>query len=483
MSVPILAAAAVFAGAFLLSLRRPWAGVLLCVALLPWAGVEVDPGIRLTAYRLALFGWVGAVAIRGVSRSRRWTPAFDRGRLSLWGIAFLAYATAWSLVQLPFVPTTDVGGSALRAVSQLRSLGQMGWFLLRLAPLLLLPAVLSRMEQGIALARVYLASLAVLAVVGFVQLGVWAATGVDIAPIGGVPAFLGGDAGVRHGIFVAFGRRLLRMSSFGGEPKGLGQNLAVGLLLLQCGWLVKVMRARRTGALWVLFFVAMLATASTSALYVWSGGTVLLVGYFALARPGGRASIPLYTLGLGASCLLVVTALVSAAGLTPAQFGDVLAARTVDRRLIPDFDLAVWGFLLDHPAWGVVGVGLGNIHAHASSYIPDFARRYMESSIFVAKSGYLRLLSEVGLVGLLLFLVWMWREIADFRKTSAPRPGDPVDGPGGPSDPFGESTTLRTLAVAFAAVMVVAFMARGYLWDEAIWTVAVVRSIRVGAVT
>jgi hypothetical protein len=477
VSVAILAAAAVFAVGFLLSLRRPWAGVLVCVALLPWSGVEVDPGIRLTAYRLVLFGWIAALAVRGLSRMRRRTPTSGEGRLSLWGIAFLAYATVWSLVQLAFVPTSDVAGSALRAVPQFRSIGQIAWFLLRFAPLLLLPAVLSRMEQGVTATRVYLGSLALLAVVGFVQLGVWTATGVDVAPIGGVAELLGGDAGVRHGIFAAFGRRLLRMSSFGGEPKGLGQSLAVGLLLLQAGWFVTGTRPKRLAVLWVLLFVAMLTTVSTSALYVWSGGTVLLVGYLALARPAGRASVPLYTLGLGASCLLVVTVLVSAAGLTPAEFGDVLAARTVDRRLIPDFDLAVWGFLLEHPAWGVVGVGLGNVHTYAASHIPEFARRYMESSVFVAKSGYLRLLSEVGVVGLVLFLVWMWRELLAYwrrplrRAAVAGRP---------PVRDEGEAATFRVLAVGFVGVMVLAFMARGYLWDEAVWSVAVVRSIRTG---
>jgi hypothetical protein len=463
------------AAVFVLSLRKPWWGIILCVGLLPWAGIEVDPGVRLTAYRLALFGWLGALAVRGLSRMGRWSEPAGGGRLSLWGIAFLAYATAWTLVQLPFIPATDVGGSVFRAVPQLRSLGQIVWYLLRFAPLLVLPAVLSRMEQGMAVARVYLASLAVLALVGFAQIAVWSATGVDIAPIGAVAEVLGGSSDVRHGYFLAFGRRWLRMSSFGGEPKGLGQSLAVGLLLLQAGSLLKTKSLERITGLWVLFFLAMVATASTSALYVWSGGTIVLVGYLAVSRPAGRASVPLYALALVGFCTLVVTGAASAAGITPTEFGDVLAARTVERRLIPDFDLAVWGFLLDHPAWGIVGVGLGNIHAYASDYIPEFARRYMENSIFVAKSGYLRILSEVGLVGLLLFLIWMWRELTAFRRSWR--------GPGMPGKNLhtpltADEVTRRILVVGFVGVMVLAFLARGYLWDEAVWSVGVLTAIR-----
>lgn len=478
MSVSIVASAIVFAGAFLLSLRSPWVGGIACVALLPWSGIEVDPGIRLTAYRLVLFGWIGALAVRGIAESRRATRPTDGGRLYLWGIGFLAYAVAWSLVQLPFVPTTDVGGSLLRAVPQLRSIGQVGWFLLRFAPLLILPAVLSRMGQGISLARVYLASLAVLTVVGFVQLGVWVATGVDLAPIGGVSALLGGSGDVRHGFFVAFGRQVLRMSSFGGEPKHTGQGLAVGLLILQAGSLLRSMSMKRIVGVWVLFFLGMLATASTSALYVWSGGTLVLVAYFLVARPAGRASVQLHMLGVVGLASVTVAAVAALIGLSLGEVGELLTMRTLERPLIPDFDLAVWGFLFDHPRSGILGVGLGNIHAYAATNIPDFARRYMENSIFVANSGYLRLLSEVGLLGLALFLVWMWREVQTFSRLSAPRVGANAI-PRGQDD--GETETLHVLMVGLAVVMVLAFLARGFLWDEAVWTVAVLRSTRLGA--
>lgn len=477
MSVAIALAALVFAVVLGLSARRPWTGALVCVALVPWDGLEIDPGIRLTAYRLALFGWITAIIVRKLSRSGQWRPGDSVGSLSIWAIAFLAYSIAWTFAQLPIVPTTDVVGSTIRSVPQFRSLGQMGWLLVRFAPLLLLPAVVWRIEEAVTATRVYLGSLTVLVLVGCVQIVVWMGAGVDIAPIGSVANLFGGTSEVRHGILPVLGRRFLRMSSFGGEPKSLGQSLAIGLLLIQAAALLKSVSLKKLGAMWVLFFLAMLATASTSALFVWAGGSVLLAAYFLINFPARRFTVTLYTWGLVALCGLVLTGAISATGLTPGEFGSIVEARTVGRRLIPDSDLAVWAFLEDNPIWAIMGVGLGNIHLYAGDYIPSFARHYMESSVFVAKSGYLRLVSEVGLFGLGFFLVWMWWEISAFRRGSIEycRSGLIRN-----MRVLDAQMILRTLAAGFTVIIVIGFLARGYVWDHAVWTVAMIRSVRKG---
>lgn len=473
MLLGALFASLTLAAAFLVALRRPWVGAALVVALLPWDGLAVDPGLRLTGYRLALFGWIGAMGVRAVIRRGRTLSSEPLGRLSLWGLAFFGYAAVWTLLQLVLVPGTDVTGAATRAVPQVRSGTQVAWLLLRFAPLLLLPAVLSRREEATALVRVFLVSLTVLAAVGWLQLGVWSATGVDVTPIGVVENLLGGDVGLRQGAFTAFGGRVLRMSSFGGEPKALGQSLAVGLLMLQgIVWLRS--RGRRILlALWLFLFLAMLVTFSTSALYVWAGGTLVLAGYLLLTQSGGRARAAVYGFGLLGLCGLTLATGLAVVGVDPGAAVEVLEARTVGRRIVPDFDLAVLQFLRDQPAWGVVGVGLGNVHAYATAYLPEFALPYAEGEIFVAKSGYLRLLSEVGLIGLALFGVWMWREIALFRRS--PLTARQVRG----NAP--EAAAFRTLAAGLGLVMVLAFLARGYLWNEAVWSVGMLRALRKGA--
>lgn len=77
------------------------------------------------------------------------------------------------------------------------------------------------------------------------------------------------------------------------------------------------------------------------------------------------------------------------------------------RDLVEDFDRAVLGFLQEEPGYLLTGVGLGNAHLYANEYLPTFAIPYAADTAFVAKSGYLRLISEVGLVGLALFLLWV----------------------------------------------------------------------------
>lgn len=468
--VALLAAGAVF----FLGLRRPWSGAATAVFFLPWVGVAVDPGVRLTAYRLALIGWMAAMALRAVvGRSRALQPRSFR--LPVWGIAFFGYAALWTLLQLPVVPGTDVVGAAFRAVPEYRSLTQIGWLVLRFSPLLLLPAIIDREGDVAKLARLYLASLALLAVIGWIQLGVWWATGADIAPIGAVDRLLGASVDLRHGLVPGLGQRILRMSSFGGEPKDLGQSLAVGLLLIQGLLWLRATDRLRLGGLWLLLFTAMLATLSASAIFVWGGGTVVLTGYLALHRSEKKRGAVLASVGLVGVAGLLLAGMIVALG--PTGVGNLLSARMVERRFIPDADLAIARFLIDEPGWTVVGVGLGNVHAHAAPYIPDFAWHYMEGEVFAAKSGYLRIVSQVGLVGLALFLIWMWREVSLFKRAALRLRGSHLQ-MGGTEVDIG---SLLRLAVGIALIMIVAFLARKYLWNEALWTVAALRSLRCGA--
>lgn len=468
MILPLLVAALVGGVAFLVSHRKPWAGAAVALALLPWEGLAVDPGLRLPFYRLALFGWIGAMGVRAILDPLEWRTR-RLGHLSIWAVAFFGYAIGWTALQIVIVPEASISGAPLRAETELRSVTQIGWLVLRFTPIFLLPAVLQERKQAFRLVRFYLVSLVVLVLVGWVQVGTWWVAGIDVTPIGGVQNLLGTEVRVRHGLFTAFGRQILRMSSLGGEPKGLGQSLAVGLLLVQGAMWLRTTGRKRLLLLWAFLLTSMVATFSTSALYVWAGGTVVLFGYLAIARgSGGRAAFG-YGLALLATAALVVTGAVSVLGLDPGAVQDVAATRTVGRRVLPDFDTAVLGFLGEQPLWGLVGVGLGNIHTYAMPHLPAFALDYAEGQVFVAKSGYLRLLSEIGLIGLGLFIVWMWREISQFGRTAG-------------SPPFADrdsgQAALRSLGIALGLVMVLAFLARGYLWNEAVWTVAVLRSLR-----
>jgi uncharacterized membrane protein YidH (DUF202 family) len=80
-----------------------------------------------------------------------------------------------------------------------------------------------------------------------------------------------------------------------------------------------------------------------------------------------------------------------------------------------DWNEVVLAWLRAHPTYGVLGVGLGNVHLYAAEYIPP-AYSYMYDNVFVAKSGLLRLISEIGIVGL-VFALWMyWAPIWRARR-------------------------------------------------------------------
>lgn len=70
-------------------------------------------------------------------------------------------------------------------------------------------------------------------------------------------------------------------------------------------------------------------------------------------------------------------------------------------------------FLSKFPEYLFFGSGLGNIHNLAFPYIRTENLYYMKGNIFVAKSGYLRVISELGLLGFCLFSLMTY---SIFRK-------------------------------------------------------------------
>jgi hypothetical protein len=77
--------------------------------------------------------------------------------------------------------------------------------------------------------------------------------------------------------------------------------------------------------------------------------------------------------------------------------------------LLEDFDAAIIDFLMQNATALLFGVGLGNIHLFADSFLlPDVAA-FASGTSFVAKMGVLRVISETGLIGALLMLVFVIR--------------------------------------------------------------------------
>ncbi|MBC7520897.1 MAG: hypothetical protein H7268_07370, partial [Sandarakinorhabdus sp.] len=73
-------------------------------------------------------------------------------------------------------------------------------------------------------------------------------------------------------------------------------------------------------------------------------------------------------------------------------------------------------FLQASPGAAAAGVGLGNAHLYATPYLDPLYALYAEGNVFVAKTQYLRFISEIGIIGLSLFLGWyLWLTIETAR--------------------------------------------------------------------
>jgi O-antigen ligase len=170
--------------------------------------------------------------------------------------------------------------------------------------------------------------------------------------------------------------------------------------------------------------------------------------------------------GFRMSAILLVSLLLVGMVLEAADIpiGDILLARTIDRigqseaGGLEDFDDAIVTYLSEHPTSAVTGVGLGNMHLYANSYLTPEVAEYASGTAFSAKAQYLRFISEIGLIGLALFLLWFWDVIRQVKEWS------------------GSSTApanLRLLA-PFGVTSLVIFLAAGSVAPQFYLTVGVI---------
>lgn len=368
-----------------LALRKgPSSLLFLYVALVPWFGLQTNIGLTLTSDRIVAFLLLGAVAMR------RGTHGF-RG----FGVFFL-FLILNTVAQSVSLPITADDYSAFQ--------GRWRWLFQVLMWSLFVgagAALAANGKRNALLAYRYLCySAGILAALGIVQFALFYITGIDIFPLG-----LFGDAGeYRSGAFGSdsfMGGYVFRASSLGGEPKHLSYSMVVGLTILACDQVLDGhlgISPRRRLTLAGVMLLALVLSFSTQGFVLLSASFVALVLYAGVVRGVTKAQ----------RNLLAAILAVAAAVLAVPELAEVLVARSFGRVVelqgLEDWNVAVLDWLSETPAALPLGVGLGNVHLYAAPWVPQESLYYMRGSIFVAKSGGLRLLSEAGLVGLALFL-------------------------------------------------------------------------------
>jgi hypothetical protein len=143
-----------------------------------------------------------------------------------------------------------------------------------------------------------------------------------------------------------------------------------------------------------------------------------------------------------------------------------LNERIFDRNITnEDYDYPIKIFLQKHPEYLLFGSGLGNIHNLAFPYIPIETSYYMENSIFVAKSGYLKLISELGIIGFILFSAIVFKLYRNFKHTSIKIQNSYK----------GISKSIFLLMI----LLYIAYLARAYMTNELILFISIANALLV----
>lgn len=401
---------------FFYGAKNPRRLLLAAIFLSPWAGLEVDIGLRVTAYLICIVPLFFLFLMR-ISLS-----SGNPGLLRLHNtfLLIIAFAIIWSVAQIPFLPDADVSGGLLRS-PQFRAIVQIIMFLVMISPVFLVPWLVRDQADIIQFGRIYILSVVVLALIGWVQIALWVATESNPLPIGYVNSLLGGVDFTRSGQFYYEDLLIMRMNSFGGEPKDLGAGLAVGLLILQAGLCCD---KRRQFMIWGFLFATLLTTLSSMSITTWFGATVLQLTYRYKYNFTSRRKTMTYSRNFLLSVLAASLILPSFYILfSDSVIFNILEIRTVGRLtgeggqaldgtsnfglgFLEDFNDTVVAFLVDQPWWLPFGVGLGNVHLYADPYMPPVIRSFAGGTSFVAKSAALRWISELGLVSFIILISW-----------------------------------------------------------------------------
>ena len=413
-----------------LRLKRPAHSLHLLVFLSPWFGLDVDFGLRLTAFQVFTFplALIALISILSSSISQSRFPA------SIPLVLFVVWAALVTSVQIPFLPDSSVVGGWFREPMP-RAIGQILMLALTVSPAFIIPNILRRPADVALLGQTYLWSISILALLGWFQLVVWYKSGTNPFPIGLLNGLLGGSAGLREGFYEYGLLSINRMSSFGGEPKNLAGALVVGLMLIQVLLTSPGKGINRQRLLWLWIFLAAssVATLSTTGFVLWAMGTLTHICWRLVMRHGqnGRAGF-----GRMMQFVIAIPLLISITGVVMHENGipivDIVLDRTVMRfeeskfGIFEDFDYAIRNYLFEHPLMAIIGVGMGSIHLYADPYLAPEVALYAGGGVFVAKAQYLRLISEVGLVGLFLFLLWSVRLLVRIKSRSINYPYFPT---------------------------------------------------------
>lgn len=467
--IALLIIVLIFVAAGYGALFKPKLLVVCLLFFVGWHGFSANIGVSVYGYQLFLI--LLFIRVFSGGRSDRYLADF----MACFQIMkpLLVWAAIVSIGALAFLPDVSVeGGFARQPIP--RAILQILVFFLNVLPFFVV-GVFSRIFFSSRTA-IYLVinSVLVLVLIGYFQIVWWELSGYNPIPINYIEGLFGLRDAFGGASFEFMRYDVKRMNSLGGEPKNLGATIIVGILLVQhC---ITASDNKKTGGLitiWFVLFAAALLTVSTTTNLLYLVATVVQLilalviknHYGAVTERSRNSGNAVWGI-VGFFILAIVTVLTLEAFSIP--IFDLIIDRTFDRieesatGIFEDFDAAVVALLIEKPWIAVTGAGLGNIHLFADKFLIMETAEYAASTVFGAKAFYLKIISELGIIGLTLFLSMIWSVVKYLLST--PR----LEGAKGS---FGDSAVLiLTLATVFFAATSIGplfYALLGICWGEA----------------
>lgn len=299
--------------------------------------------------------------------------------------------------------------------------------------------------------KAYLSGIIFLLFLGWLQFFIYHLSGVDIFPIA-----IEADGTIRTAIYNFQGLEIFRMCSLGGEPKVFSMSLILGFFVIHVANRYKIFFFKHDYKLKYLILFTSFATFSSSGMALFI--ILLFIDILLFQR--------FYIKKLSMKKIFGSILFFSILAVIIITYYDVIwtiiELRLLERDVLSeDYDAPIQLFLLDQPIFLFFGSGLGNIHNFAMEYVPNIYKHYMLDNLFVAKSGYLRIISELGLVGFFLFTSII---IVFYLKTKQ-------------MQKIVNDNAFVKLSQNLLVLFFIAFLARGYLFNELIILISIINVI------
>lgn len=364
-------------------IHKPKLLIYLYAFSIPFYGALVDVGLQINPEKV-----VGLIVLPFFLKR---ITSIKYYKLLVFYIVFSIFITVILSINLP-----DYADKFPLMRGRLRWLLQIVVLLQTFIPVLYFPFLIKSREQIMVALKFFLYSSIIAAVLGLIQLLTYISTGIDILPM----------FGQRTAAMSFAGFNILRISSYSGEPKHLALCLVFALTPIFISYILNLGVIKHVLYYIIILIIAIFFTSSTQGLVLL--GLLLLIIPILSIYLQRKITKRVFTITLGMYFSIFLL-------LSQPFLNELLLNRTVTRLEekenedaqfggVEDFDQAILGYVSDNPQTLILGLGLGNIHLYAYPYIPKIYEYYMYESVFYSKKGFLRQLTEVGIIGFLIFL-------------------------------------------------------------------------------